>query len=227
MLGDVVDVGALGQALEHREFALRKQRMQRPRIGQADFEDHAIRQIRINVTPTGRDLANGGEQQRRITVLGRIPGSANLQRPSSHLRFVMHRQYQNRWRIVQSTDARDRFEAIDAGHGDVEQHHFARHIAQGFEQLLTIARLAHHLQILGQANQLLDAFADNGVVFGYQYSDQIFSPDFRYTPIPVGASLLAIASAQTPQTFKPHSPAPAPPDWCPPPAHSPASAARP
>jgi hypothetical protein len=32
------------------------------------------------------------------------------------------------------------------------------------------------LQILGQADQLLDALTDDGVVFGYQYTDHLHSP---------------------------------------------------
>ncbi|MNP60525.1 hypothetical protein D3C76_1556180 [compost metagenome] len=46
-------------------------------------------------------------------------------------------------------------------------------MTQGVEQLLAIARLSYHQQVLGQANQLLDAFTDDGVVFGYQYTDHL------------------------------------------------------
>lgn len=46
--------------------------MQRPGIGKADFEDHAVGQVRVDVTPAGRDLADRREQQRRVAVLGRI-----------------------------------------------------------------------------------------------------------------------------------------------------------
>jgi hypothetical protein len=44
-------------------------------------------------------------------------------------------------------------------------------MAQGFEQLLTIAGFTHHQQIPGQANELLDALANDGVVFSYQYTN--------------------------------------------------------
>ena len=44
-------------------------------------------------------------------------------------------------------------------------------MAQCFQQLLTIAGLAHHQQVLGQADQLLDPFTHDGVVFRYQYTN--------------------------------------------------------
>jgi hypothetical protein len=44
-------------------------------------------------------------------------------------------------------------------------------MAQSLEQLLAIAGLAHHQQVFGQADQLLDAFAHDGVVFSDKYTD--------------------------------------------------------
>ncbi|MNY37231.1 hypothetical protein D3C86_1717780 [compost metagenome] len=51
LLGDVVHVGALGQAFEHGKLALGEQRVQWTRVGKTDLENHAVGQFRIDVTP--------------------------------------------------------------------------------------------------------------------------------------------------------------------------------
>ncbi|OMP12969.1 enolase (ISS), partial [Corchorus olitorius] len=129
LLGDVVDVGALGQALEHRKLALRQQRVQRPRLGQAHFEHHAVSQRRVDVTPATRHPTDRGQQQRRITVLGGITCRSGLQRPRRHLCLVVHRQHQDRRGIVQRTYPRDRLQAIHTRHGDIQQYHLTRRVA--------------------------------------------------------------------------------------------------
>ncbi|MNM49452.1 hypothetical protein D3C81_604580 [compost metagenome] len=145
--------------------------MQRPGIGQADLEDHAVGQGRVDIAPATGHPTNGGQQQGRIAVLGGIAGSADLQRPRRHLRFVVHRQHQDRRRVVQGANPWNRLQAVDPRHGNIQQDHLARGMAQGFQQLLAIAGLPRYLHVLGQADQLLDAFTDNGVVFGNQYSN--------------------------------------------------------
>ena len=65
VLGDLVDALALHQALEHGELALGEQSMGRPRVGQADLEDHAVGQLGVDIAPATGDLANRQQQQRR------------------------------------------------------------------------------------------------------------------------------------------------------------------
>ncbi|PYC14861.1 hypothetical protein DMX02_24905 [Pseudomonas jessenii] len=79
------------------------------------------------------------------------------------------------------------------------------------------------------------------MVFGYQYTDHGFLHCSNSAPASFASklaptleciSLWERACSRRGQrrhhkTLRPHSPAPAPPDWCPPPAHSPASTARP
>ena len=145
--------------------------MQGPGIGEADLKHHAVRQVRVDIAPARGDFADCRQQQRRIAVLGGIPSRTDLQRPGGHLCLVMHRQHQDGRRVVQRADPRNRLQAVDPGHGDIQQHHLAGRVTQGFQQLFAVTRLAHHQQVLGQADQLLDAFTDDGVVFGYQYAD--------------------------------------------------------
>ena len=171
LLGNVVDVRPLGQALKHRKLALGQQRVQRPLIRQPHLKHHAICQLRVDIAPARGHLANGGQQQCRVAVFGGIARRAKLQGTGRHLRFVVHRQHQNNRRVVQRTNPRDGLQPIHPRHGDIQQHHFTRHMAQGFKQLLAIARLAHHQQVFRQADQLLDAFTHDGVIFCYQYTN--------------------------------------------------------
>lgn len=64
-------------------------------------------------------------------------------------------------------NTRDRLQAVHPRHGNIQQHHLTGRMTQGLEQLLAVAGFAHHLHVLGQADQLFDALADNRVVFGH------------------------------------------------------------
>ena len=200
MLGNVVDAGALHQALEHRELALGQQRMGRPRIGQPDLEDHAVGQFRIDIAPTSGDLANRQQQQGRVAVLSGVTGGTDFQGARGHLRLIMHGQHQDGRRIVQRANPRNRLQAIHPRHRDIQQHHIARQVAQGLQQLLAVAGLTHHLQVLGQADELLDALADDGVVFRHQYSNHaaasIFIPGLFQGDAHAEGGALAQATVQ-------------------------------
>ncbi|MND72225.1 hypothetical protein D3C80_637700 [compost metagenome] len=179
--------------------------MQRPGFGEAYFEHHAVGQRRVDITPATGHPTNRRQQQRGVTVFGGIARRTGLQRPRRHLCLIVHRQHQDRWSIVQRTDTRDRLQAVHTRHRDIQQYHLARCVAQGFEQLLAITGLPRHLHVLGQANQLLDAFTDNGVVFGHQYSNHDCSP----TPTEWPHSGWCLRPARFPASCSPPASAPA------------------
>ena len=181
MQGDIVDALAAHQALEYRKLALGQLGVGWPRIGQTHLEDHAVGQLRVDIAPTASHLANRRDQQGRVAVLGGVAGGADLEGAGGHLRLVVHGQHQNRRRPGQGANPRDGLQAVDPGHGDIQQYHVALDLAQGLQQLLAIARLAGHLKIAGHADQLLDAFTHDGVIFGYHHSNHATSSVSRVT----------------------------------------------
>ena len=79
-----------------------------------------------------------------------------------------HARHQHRRRIAQRADARDGLQAVDPGHGDIQQHHLAGRVTQRLEQLLAIAGLAHHLQAVDVGEHPRNACANQIVVVDHQ-----------------------------------------------------------
>ena len=67
---------------------------------------------------------------------------------------------------VTVTDAAHRLEPVEFGHADVDDDHIGIHLVNEIEQLLPVAGLRNHIDLVGVLEDEAESPADHGVVIG-------------------------------------------------------------
>src|SRR5205823_4361351 len=135
---------------------------------------HGWRQQRI---APGYD-ANGLQQFRGFDVLHHKTtgtGAERLEHILVHLERGQDQHPQPRQGSI-SHDSPSRFEAINAGHTDVHQHHVGSRLPSPADGLLAVGRLSDDLDIGGRTEKHLEPGAHERLIVGQQHPDHEMAP---------------------------------------------------
>ena len=99
-------------------------------------------------------------------LLQDVPRDAGLEEPPDVLAVVVLREHQDARARAQLADLERRLEAAQARHRDVHHGDVGLEGLRPRDGLAAVGGLADHLHVVGQVEERLHAFADDGVVVG-------------------------------------------------------------